>query len=92
MNRCQDHIHNRLLNDLVLQCSKRSCPGISTRRQRPVRSPTMQARVQIEQALVQTLAVDTCRGFLLQTGRPKRIRRESARSFGFLSAAPVRRL
>ena len=65
VNRCQDHIHNRLLDDLVLQRRdpERSCSAVRLRylyppnRRRPVRSPSAQAPVQVEQALFQTLAV-----------------------------------
>ena len=65
VNRCQDHIHNRLLDDLVLQRRdpERSCPAVRfgylypPNRRRPVRSPAVQAPVQVEQALFQPFAV-----------------------------------
>ncbi len=65
VNRCQDHVHNRLLDNLVLQSGdpERSCPAVRLgylnppNRQRPVRSSTMQARVKVEQPLFQPCAV-----------------------------------
>ena len=92
VDRCQDHIHNRLLDDLVLQRRdpERSCPPVRLgylyppNRRRPVRSPSVQAPVQVEQALIQTLAVhvprnavDTGCCVLLQceVGRTERVRR-----------------
>ena len=65
VNRCQDHIHNRLLDDLVLQRRdpERSCPAVRLgylyppNRRRPVRSPCVQASVQVEQSLFQSFAV-----------------------------------
>ena len=92
VDRCQDHIHNRLLDDLVLQRRdpERSCPPVRLgylyppNRRRPARSPSVQAPVQVEQALIQTLAVhvprnavDTGCCVLLQceVGRTERVRR-----------------
>ena len=65
VNRRQDHIHNRLLDDLVLQRRdpERPCPAVRLgylyppNRRRPVRSPSVQTPVQVEQALFQTLAI-----------------------------------
>ena len=65
VNRCQDHIHNRLLDDLVLQRRdpERSCSAVRLgylyppNRRRPVRSPVVQTPVQVEQALIQPFAV-----------------------------------
>ena len=81
VDRCQDHVHNRLLDDLVLQrCDpERSCSAVGLgylyppHRRRPVRSPAMQASVQVEQPPFQPFtvhlprdAVDACRSVSLQ--------------------------
>ena len=93
VNRCQDHIHNRLLDDLVLQRRdpERSCPAVRLgylyppNRRRPVRSPSVQTPVQVEQALIQPFAVhvprdavDTGCCVLLQceVGRTERVPRD----------------
>ncbi len=77
----QDHIHNRFLDDLVLQCRdpERSYPAVRLGylyppdRRRPVRSSAVQASVQVEQSLFQTFpvhrprhAIDTSRRVLPQ--------------------------
>ena len=64
VNRRQDNIHYRLLDDLVFQGdnAERSCPAVRfgyfdpSRRQRPIRSG-MYAFVQVEQSLFQSVFV-----------------------------------
>ena len=66
VDRCQDHIHNRFLDDLVLQRRDPRSGRVPPlrlgylyppNRRRPVRSPAVQTPVQVEQALIQTFAI-----------------------------------
>ena len=65
VNRRQDHIHNRFLDDLILQRSdpERSCPAVRLGYlnppdgRRPVCSSAVKAAVKVEQSLIQPFAI-----------------------------------
>ena len=70
VNRCEDHIHNRLLDDLVLQRRdpERSCPAVRfgylypPNRRRPARSP------RVSLSAFTAIMLSTVRSYALEDG------------------------